>query len=285
VLRPVHHGIAGTGVGGAGPPLAHLVGIAGPLAERRGEIEIALRAVDAHPLAELAGFVAPAEWGALGVVAPGRAHALGDRSPPPDRVVISHLVSRDGSSAWICKPLDGPASEGTAAGLADAGPGRIDDALRRALGLPTRPPDDEPGTLWARLWLDAVLAAVAADPPRGWTWVDLAVLHPAVLLLTEHAPPSPPVERGEMAEAMPRLAELLSDGRPWADLRASCASGALPVEWLPAELAAWMDDGIFSRWMLEGLTPTDDLLAALGDLLPAGLTDRVRSVLERWNLS
>jgi hypothetical protein len=291
LLRPVHQAIAGAGSGagacadaGHPPALAHLIGFTCPSAETAGEIELALRPVGGHPIDELAGFVAPPEWSALGVVAPGRAHAFGDRSPPPDRVVISHLVGRDGSSAWICEPLDGPASEGAADGLDDAGRGRIDDALRRGLGLPTHPAEHDPVALWARLWLDAVLAAVAADPARGWTWVDVALLHPAARLLHDQAPAAP-IDRSEVADAVPRLAELLSDGRPWVDLRAACASGAWTVEWLPAELAAWMDDGIFSRWMLDGVTPCDELLDALGELVPAALVDRVRLVLDRWNVS
>jgi hypothetical protein len=280
----VHQAVATSGADGS-PPTAHLVAFAGPLAERSGEIELSLRPVDGHPVDELAGFAAPPEWRVLGVVAPGRAHAFGDRTPPPDRIVISHVVSRDGSSAWICETIDGPASEGTADGLDDAGHGRIDDALRRGLGLPTHPPGHEPVALWARLWLDAVLAAVAADPARSWTWVDVAVLHPAARLLLDSSSPSPIDGRDEVADAMPRLAELLSAGRPWAELRSACSCGDWPVEWLPADLAAWMDDGIFSRWMLDGLAPCGDLLDALGDLAPVALTDRIRSVLERWNAS
>lgn len=43
----------------------------------------------------------------------------------------------------------------------------------------------------------------------------------------------------------------------------------------PVQLARWMDDGMWARWLLARLPSTDDLLAAIHALLPPVLADAV----------
>jgi len=109
----------------------------------------------------LSGFSAPSEWMAIGVVTEGTARHLVDTTSERRRVRCVHLVDRTGASASTLR-LQGEAAS-VFGGDDDHGRGRIDDACRRALELPTAPPTRSTIELWALVWLDRVLAARAAD--------------------------------------------------------------------------------------------------------------------------
>jgi hypothetical protein len=230
--------------------------------------ELATRPLDgAHPLDALLGFVAPPEWAALGVAAPGTGHALdGDR--PPERVHVTMLIARSGASAGVLRRGD------RATRLGDPPQGLVADACRRALGLPTAPPPATTVGLWTRWWLDRLVQASAERAPGAPVpgWADAVALHPATFV-PEPGEPAP--EAATVASATLGLA----DRWGWGRLRArpevaDLLPGPMPAALTP-EVAAWMDDGMFARWFLAALPPPDDLLDACWGLLPEPVAARV----------
>ncbi|MGH9245566.1 MAG: hypothetical protein ACRD29_14870 [Acidimicrobiales bacterium] len=273
-----------TGDADAAAPTGHLIGVIGSLRQENGEL--AVRPLDVHPVDFLLGHIAPPTWSVLGVRTSGRARhrnldsqgeAAQDTSNP---VRLTYLVSRSGASVAICREPGSEPRHRFANGLRDAARGRVDDVLRRALLLPTHPPESGPIDLWARLWLDAVLAAASAEPGCTWSWTDVVRLHPGVAVIAEAAPD---LER-EAIERIGRVGALQARARSWADLRSACAAGSWAVEAVPADVAAWMDDGSFSRWVLDDLPECADLATALGDLLPTAIAQRMTDTLAGWRL-
>jgi hypothetical protein len=228
----------------------------------------------AHPLELLLGFRAPLHWRALGVSCPGRSHPLdeyGARSRPDAEgapVTVTLLVDRRGAAASVVR--SGPAVTPM--------PGRTDgvvaDACRRALGVPTAPPPSSTLGLWALAWLDRVVdAASRADASRRLrAWPQVAELHPAVGPLGGHtsglAGPA----------ALARAARALAEDWPWARLREHAATASTPGHPPSPELSAWMDEGMWARWLLSRLPAPEDVLAAVRALLPARLAEDVVAV-------
>jgi hypothetical protein len=212
-----------------------------------------------HPVGALAGFVAPARWRALGVCVPGRAHAGGWS----DDVAVTLLVDRAGASASLLRR----------AGRVEVLPGRpegaLADACRRALGLPTAPPPTTTLGLWTLAWLDRVVATASAREPGrpALTWAAVADLHPASAGPTD--PPGLALAAAGLAEAW-----------PWARLRADAAVGDLPGPAPAVDVAAWMDDGMWARWLLERLPALDALLDAVHCLLPPAVAEAVQLVVD-----
>lgn len=221
--------------------------------------ELAMRPLDGdHPLDVLLGFVAPPEWAALGVAARGTGHALdGDR--PPERVHVTMLIARSGTSAGVLRRGD------RATHLGDPPDGLVADACRRALGLATAPPPATTAGWWTRRWLDRLVQASAERGPGAAVlgWVDAVALHPATFV---PAPGEPAPEPAAVAAATLGLA----DAWGWGRLRARPE-----VAGLTPDVAGWMDDGMLARWLLSALPPPDDLLDACWGLLPEAVAARV----------
>jgi hypothetical protein len=248
------------------------------------ELELGLLALDegAHPLEALVGFDAPSDWAAIGVVTTGRATDLdsGRRFP----TVSVQLTGRDGSWAATWRSLDGShADAGACSGAAGAGPlpfGRIDDALRRALGLPTAPPPASTTLLWITQWLDAIVEAAAANDPvprSRWPVAALVALHPVVAAF-------------DLDPAALSLADFVAQGdklaawRDWAQLRQACAAGVWEHPELDPETAAWLDDGAFARWVLGACPELDELRNAVGVLLDPTVLAIVDAALSSWRV-
>jgi hypothetical protein len=229
----------------------------------------------------LAGFTAPVEWLAIGVVTEGNARHLADRSERR-RVRCVHLVDRSGASGSTVR-LQGeePAVLNSAD---DQDPsGRIDDVCRRALGLSTAPPAHSSAELWATLWLERLLEYRGCAPAdMRLPWREVAELHPAVALVVGDADG----ERwgAQAVRELTRLGELLADVHSWPVLRMACAAGEWPVEGVPAEVAEWLDDGAFSRWVLGEFPPLDQLVAAACEVVPPSVRRRLRAALRAWQL-
>jgi hypothetical protein len=222
----------------------------------------------------LVGFVAPADWEALAVVVQGRSWLLDDTAADPRPVRLTHVVDRQGSVASVIRH----AGEEPQA-RADPGVGRLVDVCRRALGLATPPPPEDSTELWALVWLDNIVTRVArGERLRGL--VAAAHAHPAVEMVAEHDPDLV----DEAVLRLVRLGVMLGHGRPWPKLRAACAAGEWLVEGLSPEGAAWMDDGMFARWVMAEYPTADEYLAELVDLLPEAVVDGVRDVLAEWDL-
>lgn len=212
-----------------------------------------------HPVSALRGFVAPADWRALGVCVPGRAHGSGWS----DDVAVTLLVDRAGASASLLRR----------AGRVEVLPGRPEGALadtcRRALGLPTAPPPATTLGLWTLTWLDRVVAAASGREPGqpALTWAAVSDLHPAG---------AGPTDPAGLALAAARVAVAWT----WARLRADAAAGDLPGPAPPVDVAAWMDDGMWARWLLERLPPLDALVDAVHYLLPPAVASAVQLVVD-----
>lgn len=237
------------------------------------------------------GWVAPPSCWAVGVVAGGWAYPLTGNGARPRRgcagsrrVQTRCLVGRDGEVVSRLHDADGT--------VVDEPPstGRTIDALRRCVGLTTPPPDRPSSELLALVWMAEVVAAAEGANRRsvastrdhrsrpggatvvGLTWEEVARLHPAVLAL---------VTDGHQVPLEHMDAVLRSAGRAWSwgHLRELAAGGGWPAGIVPSALAAWMDDGMFSRWMLDASAPLSDVFALTRAALPAAVGDQLGSCL------
>lgn len=232
-----------------------------------------------HPLDLLLGFDAPASWSALGVVCFGwAAPAVGldadrhtsdvrpSRHPERCRVRVVTLVDRAGRE-WATATME----DGTV--VDEPGAGTVTDALRRCLKLPTAPPPVGTAELFAALWLGDLAAT-----GRSQSWAEVALRHPAMQLLGRDGHRPQPEELIGAGRALHRALT-------WERLRSRAATGRLDagVELDPA-VAAWMDDGMFARWVLGGLPPLPVLLSGCAGVLSPPVVRRVRRALRGWDL-
>ncbi len=229
-------------------------------------------------VASLVGFVAPADWRALAVVVHGRSWALDDRSADPRPVRLVHVVDRHGTTASVLRVAGD--ERASPAPVLEGGHGRLVDVCHRAMGLATPPPPPDSTGLWAVMWLDRLLA----DAARGEPATDVgaaARAHPAIELFAAHEPAMTDAAIRRLA----RLGQLMGQAKPWPDLRRKAADGEWAVEGIDPAGAAWMDDGMFARWVLGGFPALDDLTAELEHLLPESVIDAVRATLAAWRVS
>lgn len=242
------------------------------LQEPRSEVTLGLKSSDVavHPFQLLAGFTAPAEWWAFGIRARGRARHLDDPGRVTEGIATTFLIDREGAEASVLRsgdvvtPLTGPAM------------GTIADLCRRVLGVPTPPAPASTDLLWATLWLDAVLTEWGRPERRRAISADLAALtalHPAT-----------GGEGTASLSAFASAAAAHSRQWTWSALRHAAEQLALPDGPLPAEVAAWMDDGFYARWALGAYpaltTLATDLCALLGRDLGPRLLEAVSAILE-----
>jgi hypothetical protein len=249
---------------------------------RRG-VELGFRPLGGeHPVDVLLGFRAPPRIDALGVAVSGTArhleHSLVPADPVPTddvpigRVRIIQLHARDGRAASRLRSIDTEVPHVVDTVAAE---GDVADCTRRALGLPTAPPPHPPVVWWAVDWLDALLDHACQDPGRRWTWGQVSALHP----LAGHLPPDSPAE----------LISVVADrsvGLDWSGLRMAAADETLvghgPTCPIGPDLAGWMDDGMFARWLLASRPEPIEVVVDLVDLLPPKLTRGVVEALQAW---
>jgi len=237
----------------------------------------------AHPLEVLMGFRAPPHWQALGVSCAGRAHRLDDdgrrRSGDAtgDEVTVTVLVDRAGAAAGVMR------RGGEVTPLPGRPEGTVADACRRALALPTAPPPPSTLGLWTASWLDRLVElASGVDAARLLSsWPAVARLHAAAGLAPGTAAVGGPAATGDPG-ALAAAAQAFAETWPWARLRDDPAVLDVPGPPPPPELAAWMDDGMWARWLLSHLPAADDLMAAVHALLPPRLADGVDRVVASW---
>ena len=221
--------------------------------------------------------MAPDECQAVGVIATGRLRSLdsdgaslplaADESAPDwvksvqaaatssdeARIAIACLVARDGSTGWRMRLPDGteadhPPSEG-----------RLLDCLRRCFGLPTLPAPATPAVLQAVAWLAAVLEA-GDRSARPLSWSQVSRLHPVARLVAGDA-------GDDCSELVPALTRVAGATWSWEDLRRRVEEFDGLGGLIDPELAAWMDDGMFARWVLSALPSTEEMLAGVRPLL------------------
>jgi hypothetical protein len=224
-----------------------------------------------HPLEVLMGFRAPLHWRLIGVSCTGearhvrRARRSPGTLPEGDAVTVTLLVDRDGDAACVVRKGD------EVTPMPGRPEGTVADACRRALDLPTAPPPRSTLGLWTLAWLDRLVdvASRADAASRLATWAQVAELHAAVGPLTRE------VAGASGPAALAASARALAEAWTWARLRADPAVVELPDRRPSPQLAAWMDDGMWARWLLSRLPDRADLLAAVRALLPARLAEGV----------
>lgn len=236
------------------------------------ELTVGVKELDGeHPLTGLMGFVAPDDWWALGTIATGWMGPLdaGRPSAHPDAVRVAQVivVTRDGDVVSHVRASDGESFDEPPEG------GRTFDALHRALGLPTPPPEGFVADVFAVLWLHFVEAEAreARANLQKMTWVRAARCFPfADGVRNAHVR-----EPSEFA----RLLLATVHDIDWARLRQWGTRGSLGGLVRP-ELARWMDDGMFSRWMAESLPPVHAQLERTCQRLASRVSSQVREALD-----
>lgn len=212
-----------------------------------GDVELGLRELPhhAHPMSALLGFVAPESWVAMGAVVYGWAAPMANVRPSRHRnrrrVRCTALVDRSGREAVTTSMDDG-------AVIDSPGEGRMSDALKRCMGAATAPPPPV-SELADALWLESVLDAAAEQAVGAFTW--------------EHAMNLRPTDEDTITTSWPRLREMAARSGVWGDL------------------ATWMDDGMFARWMLGERPSVGDLLRQVDARLPRPVARRIRAELGR----
>lgn len=217
------------------------------------------------------GWSAPPGCSALAMVGTGRVRSLDESVEMPAGLAsgcaggarMACVLTRSGSVGWHMVLPDGSSFEHAPED------GLVMDTMRRALGLPTPPPLTPVTVLADYTWLVALLDTPV--PRRRLTWSEVLDVHPAVLVID----PAMDVEAKEAC-----IDRVASDAS-WETLRRVVAGGGGDGCFPPPGLAAWMDEGMFSRWVLGALEPPEVLLARVrGRIQPAAarrLGHRVRA--------
>ena len=175
--------------------------------------------------------------------------ALEDAGPPLARSIA--IVSRDGPVASAMRVGDDlfAMPEPT---------GHLADALRRALRLPTAPAEESMAAYAAALLVGTLVELGQRDGRR----MGLSTVRAMVDGVTG----------------------LVAVG-DWGLMRSRIADGSVGGTNLWPEWAAWMDDGMAARWLMDGITPHDELLDEARRVVSRPAWRLVTATLARWGLS
>ncbi len=198
-----------------------------------------------------AGWVAPPSCKAVALVASGRAHALPGGEPPdiaPGPVRMACVIGRDGQLAAHAEFADGHVVDDPPKG------GLMIDILRRTFELPTDPPEVPSDTFLSGVWLTRILLEGERSRRLGWSTV--IRLHPIAEALAETGEDIPLVTLSQILRVAGRA-------WTWARLRTLAVESDGFLAGIPPDLADWMDEGIFSRWVLRDQPTTASLLHAV----------------------
>ena len=200
--------------------------------------------------ADVWGWTAPESDAGIGVVATGRLRSLDESNEMPARLLpglggglrMACLVTREGEVGWDMLLPDGSRYTNCPS------EGRVLDVLRRTMGLATPPPEVPAGRLVAIIWL-MTIDLIGSHRPGRLTWSDVLDANLAPEVLRDELPPGDP-------ETQIRL---FADQKTWDAYRLAAAS-LEECDLCDPHLAAWMDEGIFSRYVLETLPSLEELL-------------------------
>jgi hypothetical protein len=236
-------------------------------------------------LERLMGWTAPANCLVVGIAAGGNIRRLqphelqphelplpGPANPDPDdsiptsgRAQTVCVLDRQGRWSGRTSFPDGSTLEHAPEA------GRLPDALRRCFGLATAPPHVASSELLHRMWLGKI-AAAASGGAVALSWDQIRRLHPAVDALKSAGAPL----SDELIDAGIKVAP---DAWTWEQIRAQAAEGGWDQALVPANLADWMDEGMFSRWVLDGTKTARELLGAVLPWLAPSAKRRLRRAL------
>lgn len=215
----------------------------------------------ASPIEAMCGTTAPPHVRMAGLAAPAVATRRDEDRARDGRVV--HLVDRDGVSATaLCDEHGEVLTFGP-----DRSPqsGRVPDACRRVLGLPTEPPE----TTMTPFVFTAWLVVVSGHDRELLDWPAVVALHPVGSTLAVDP------TAVDVATATRELGEAMD----WDRYRRLTASiGGFPFGADGAAVAAWSDAGLFSRWAMDELPDARDALHGLARSLGADVLDRLWAV-------
>lgn len=240
------------------------------------------RHVDLVPIATLLGWSAPPSVDALVFVGGGRGTSpaagataagdtggrvpggVGDRDLPGVDVVVA--IDRAGRLAGRVRIGDSVESRPPAGG-------RLFDALHRCLGLATAPPAESTARLLATLWLSAI-AASAAGRGGPLTWPETVGCHPISVALAAEDPSVDDTALEEAIAAVPRI-------WTWEALREATDQHGTLDALCPAQLAGWMDEGMFSRWVTGSAVPFERVVPDASSAVTAEVRRRTGQLLAR----
>jgi len=235
----------------------------GHLLVRVEDDALGFKEIEGHPLDSLLGFTAPAEWVALGVCAEGWMASLDAGCRPSQakgrmRMRSTVLVARDGAVASGMRVAGEEfkvmREEGSTGSNCS---GTILDALKRALGVATAPPE-VPFEGWVARML---LMLIIGDVPRGHRRVPWC----------------------QLRSSLDSYKEVAADGS-WETLRGIATKRAdMFADLTPAD-AAWMDEGMFSRWVIGGMPSYEHLLEEARKACTDEAFSQVRRQLKAWGL-
>jgi hypothetical protein len=178
-------------------PAAHVVVAddVGPV----GRGTVGLKALPpADPVAGLLCRRAGPDTAAIGLVGPSRSRSLVDDTTGEGAFV--HLLTPAGVSVTVAPPAGGGTNPRVLGPTTQVCRGRVADACRRILGLPTAPAASCTAGALVDQWLDAVLVATLVDGTLSWA--EVLAHHPLAGLL--HA-----------IDADPRVVEAARRRRRW----------------------------------------------------------------------
>lgn len=207
----------------------------------------------------LLGWVAPDDCQGVGVVATGRVTLDEGSEDGPGGLRPGHtpgvrlacVVSRDGVVGWRMVVPGGTCLE------APPAEGRLLDCFRRCFGLPTPPPLADTARVEVVVWLLAVHDAIRRTG-RRLSWHEVAELHP-VSANRIHPQLLHRTRPADLAD----LIRMAAWNWSWEDLRRAAAEGRWGDDIIEPRLAAWMDQGMFARWILGELPAPDELIDAV----------------------
>ncbi|CAB4598504.1 unannotated protein [freshwater metagenome] len=198
---------------------------------------------------------------AVGICAPASTSKPGHASIESADQTVVHIVHRSGTALTV---LSEQGSVRTFGPTTEPQHGRVPDACRRILGLPTAPPTDSMTDFVIAAWLE-IIARVALQTPE-LSWHDIVALHPAGSSVVEPTTPT------AIAHATKDLGRSLQ----WERFRKVIATvGGFPFGDSAMETAAWMDAGMFSRWAMDSLPSRSDAFDLLEAVLGPATFDRL----------
>lgn len=229
-----------------------------------GQLELALADPGFDPL----GWSAPPQCRALAMVATGRVRAIDEAvempaslaSGRPGGVRMACVVGRSGSVGWHMVLPDGSVFEEMPES------GRMLDVMLRCLNLPTPPPSEPPDVMVAYGWLAALLHGDPPDHLLGWS--ELLDFHPALIGCCQDL----------FAQMKETVIGFETGSGSWEEVRVAVAAGDAGDALVPPELADWMDEGMFARWILGSMRPLEDMLDELRPRLRPSAARRLAHV-------